>query len=283
MDRVDMFGRRILVLAAHPDDEVVACAASIGRALRQGAEVYVLYMTNGCIARENMWSWQRKRYEFFVNRRLSEAEKAAEFLDIIPLSRPSRPARHLWRDLRAVFAEIIDAISTHGIDQIWAPAYEGGNADHDALNAVAKAASMNLPVVAGGIRVDSENTPFVLEFAEYNFSGGKPRSQEFPSLNGTERTIVLTPEEKATKLKALAVYISEKSNLNYVRAEKESYRPLASYDYGKPPHPGVLWYERFQWVPFRHPRVDFTRPAEVSRAIVDFLDCAEKNFPAHNP
>ena len=79
--------------------------------------------------------------------------------------------------------------------------------------------------------------------------------------------IELTDAERELKQKVLALYVSEKSNLNYVKTDRESYRPLAAYDYTKPPHPEKLWYTRFQWVPFRHPRVDFTKPAEVSQAI----------------
>jgi LmbE family N-acetylglucosaminyl deacetylase len=30
--------------------------------------------------------------------------------------------------------DIAKAIEEHKIDQLWIPAYEGGNADHDALN-----------------------------------------------------------------------------------------------------------------------------------------------------
>jgi LmbE family N-acetylglucosaminyl deacetylase len=251
-----MFGKRILILAAHPDDEVVACSAAIGRAKKQNAKILVLYLTNGCIARETLWPWLRYRYDNNVMRRRTEAEKAASLLNIAPLGRPTRPARHLWRNLPAVLAEVQEVVAVQRIDQLWVPAYEGGNADHDALNAVASLFAFRLSV---------------FEFAEYNFFEGKTRSQEFPLPNGTEQTLSLTPEEKAKKRAALALYESEKLNLNYVRTERECYRPLAVYDYSQPPHPGKLWYARFQWVPFRHPRVDFTRPVEVSTAIAAFL------------
>lgn len=38
---------RILVLAPHPDDEAIGCAGIIQEALRAGADVNILYMTNG--------------------------------------------------------------------------------------------------------------------------------------------------------------------------------------------------------------------------------------------
>ena len=234
---------------------MAACAA-IGRARAQGSQVFALYLTHGCVARDVMWPWAQKSYEATVARRRKEGEEAARVLGIVPVGWSSRPARHLWRELPEVCREIEAAIEKHAIDQLWMPAYEGGNADHDALNAVA---SRFAPKTSA------------LEFAEYNFLGGKAHSHEFPRPNGGEQTIMLTPEERQKKHAALAIYQSEQCNLGYVRTEREVFRPLATYDYSRPPHDGTLWYARFQWVPLRHPRVDFTKPREVCGAITDFL------------
>jgi LmbE family N-acetylglucosaminyl deacetylase len=260
-----MFGRKILILVPHPDDEVVACAATMGRAQAEGAAISALYLTHGCIAAEILWPWQRKYYEKYVARRRAEAEEAAQFLGIAPVGWSTRPARHLWRELSAVYDEISKVIAVRGIDQLWVPAYEGGNADHDGLNAI------------GSL---FKNEVSVLEFAEYNFSNGATHSQMFPSAKGSEQILVLTPAEQKKKRVALALYASEKSNLNYVKTERECFRPLAAYDYSSRPHPGTLWYERFQWVPFRHPRVDFTKAEEVSRAIAAFLNAKASAPPA---
>ena len=40
-------GQRILILAPHPDDEAIACAGIIQQALKAGAKVRVVYLTNG--------------------------------------------------------------------------------------------------------------------------------------------------------------------------------------------------------------------------------------------
>ncbi len=251
-----MFGKRILILVAHPDDEVVACAASIARARAQGATVTTLYLTHGCLGRDVLWSWQRKHYEHNVARRRAEAEEAAMALGVQPVGWSARPARHLWRELPQVFEEVKAALAQYRPDQVWVPAYEGGNPDHDALNAV-------------GFKIKPRLS--VLEFAEYNFFGGKARTQSFVSTDETARVILLTPEEIASKKAVLKIYASEAGNLSSLGVEQESYRPLSSYDYAQLPHQGKLWYARFQWVPFRHPRVDFTDPTEASKAIVAFL------------
>jgi len=259
-----MFGKSILILVPHPDDEVVACAAALGRAQAEGANIMALYLTHGCIARDTLWPWQRKHYETGVTKRRAEAENAARFLGITSVGWSRRPARHLWRELMAVFDEIGVAIAANNIDQLWVPAFEGGNPDHDALNAV------------GSL---FKNRISVLEFAEYNFAGGDAHSQEFPIANGSEQILNLAPNEQKKKRDALALYASEKRNLNYVKTTRECFRPLASYSYSLPPHPGTLWYQRYQWVPFRHPRVDFTAPVEVLIAITTFLNAKASDLP----
>ncbi len=38
---------RVLILAPHPDDEDIGCAGVIQRALKSGAKVKIMYLTNG--------------------------------------------------------------------------------------------------------------------------------------------------------------------------------------------------------------------------------------------
>ena len=252
------FGRSILILIPHPDDEVVGVCAAIGRAKAAGARVCGLYLTHGCLSRETLWPWRRSDYEALVARRRTEAEAAADLLGLEPAGWSSRPARRLWRELAAAEAEARAAIARLDVDQLWAPAFEGGNPDHDGASALAA-------------RLARDGLP-VLEFAEYNLAGGRPRSHSFPTPDASETRLTLTAEERALKRRALSLYASERGNLGYVGVREERLRPLAAYDYGDPPHPGKLWYARFQWVPFSHPRVDFTRPDEVSAALVAYLE-----------
>lgn len=250
------FGHRILILAPHPDDEVVGCAAAIGRAQAAGAKIGVLFLTHGCVEQGAMWPWARSGYGPAMARRRAEAMAACALLGIESLGWSDRPARHLWRDLAAAEDEARRVVTIFRPDQLWAPAFEGGNPDHDGANALASR------LYGPGVQV--------LEFAEYNLAGGRVRSHAFPSPNGTEHVLTLTEAERSLKRRALGAYASEGGNLGYVASRQEVFRPLARYDYATPPHPGKLWYARFQWVPFRHPQVDFTRPRDVSRALAAF-------------
>jgi LmbE family N-acetylglucosaminyl deacetylase len=251
------FGASILILCPHPDDEVVGFCAAIGRARAAGAKVAVLFLTHGCVDAATMWPWARPRFQAAVARRRAEAEQVASELGLAVAGWSDRPARHLWRELDAAETEVRAAIASFAIDQLWVPAFEGGNPDHDGANAIASR------LAADGVSV--------LEFAEYNLFGGKPCPNSFPAPTGVERTLELTTAEQAAKRRAVQLYASEKTNLVDVDFRREVFRPLAAYDYASPPHEGQLWWSRFQWVPFRHPMVDFTRPADVYRALASYL------------
>ncbi|MEI6556795.1 MAG: PIG-L family deacetylase [Rhodospirillaceae bacterium] len=247
-----MIGRRILVLSPHPDDEVVGAATAIGRAGVAGAAVFLLHLTTGIPAREVLWPWQRRRHPDRVARRRAEAGAVASALGATIAGFSDRPSRGLKDDLPAARAEVMAALARFDIDRLWVPAYEGGHADHDA---------------ASGLAATLRGRVAVWEFAEYNFAGGRIHPNSFPHRRGPESTLVLSTGEADAKAGLLRLYASEQNNLGHAGLTRECFRPLADYDYRQPPHPGTLFYRRFQWVPFRHPRIDFTGAEAVSRAV----------------
>lgn len=254
-----MSAGRPLVLIPHPDDEVVGCAIAIARARAAGAEISGLYLTTGVPARERVWPWRRSGYPALVERRREEAKRAAAALGLAPAGFLDWPSRTLKSHLDEAMAAISRVLAARAIDEIWTPAWEGGHQDHDVTNFLAARLAGKLPV---------------REFAEYNLSGGRVQSQTFAQPNGTEATLTLTAEEARLKAELLAIYRSERMNLRYVRLRQESLRPLASYDYRSPPHPGRLFCERFQWVPVRHPSVDFEPSAAMRAALADWRAAA---------
>lgn len=249
------FGQRILLLVPHPDDEVVACSASIGRAQAAGANIFAAYLTNGCVAINQLWPWQRGHHPERIIQRQNEAKIVANALKIMPVFWSQRSARHLWQELPEVLKEIVVVLQQYQIDQVWVPAYEGGNPDHDGLNAIGSYLSKKVSV---------------LEFTAYNWHKNRCNSHQFPEVTPDTVIFKLTPQERIFKMNCLEVYRSEKHNLSYVETRQESYRKLIQYDYRKPPHTGLLWYMRFQWVPFHHPGVDRSHWKQVSQAIQDF-------------
>lgn len=243
---------RILVLAPHPDDEVVGFSALIGRARAGGARVFTLMLTDGVPAAGVLWPWQRRGRPGRVARRRAEAQVAATLLDAEPAGFLDIPTRRLKDEYGTARRAVAEALARLRPEALWAPAYEGGHQDHDVASLLASTFRRDVPV---------------FEAPLYNFAGGRVNSQSFIGQGHDSVEIALTPAESAAKRRQLAAYASERGNLDYVGVEREGLRPQPVHDYSRPPHAGLAFYQRFQWVPFRHPRIDFTTPEELCRAM----------------
>lgn len=249
-----MFGSRILLLAPHPDDELAGCCAAIGRAHAQGSAVSLAFLTTGIPAPQRFRLWQRSGHPARVERRRNEARQVAAKLgaDIAHFSDVA--ARQLKDGIGVAREVILKLCAAREADMLWVPAYEGGHPDHDVANFVASTLPGEVPI---------------WEFSEYNFCGGRVHSNDFVAARGKEIELKLSGEEQRLKAALLGMYASERGNLSYLRTEREAFRPLAAYDYSRPPHPGTLFYRRYAWAAF-HPRVNQVRPEEVSGAIAGF-------------
>lgn len=234
-----MFGKRILILIPHPDDEVVGACGAMLRAQTQGSKIFGLYLTTGISSRKKEAALRRE-----------EAKKVAGLLNIHAVAFEEIPSRRLKNHLHEVEKKIAATIEDCEIDRLWVPAYEGGHQDHDAANFLASRFKKALPV---------------WEFSEYHFFGGKTYSNDFFKLTGDEKKVELTKEESQIKKRALSLYKSEWFNLRMVRPSltQEALRPLSRYDYSKPPYEGKMYYQRWQFFSF-HPAVDPIQPEELS-------------------
>ena len=257
--------RRILILAPHPDDEVVACGIAATRAVATGARVFVLYLTTGVPAAGELWPWRRQEHAARVARRRAEAAAAAALIGVEPAGFLDRPSRGLREHLDQATAEIERALADCAADAVWVPAFEGAHQDHDAANALA--ASLR-------------DLVSVWEFAAYNFAGGRINANHFPLEQGAEIVLDPTGAEAALKRRALACYVSERCNLRHIRIKREVCRLLPQHHYGSPPHPGRLFRERFHWVLFHHPRIDFTPSHEVYAAIGSWASARDRRSSA---
>jgi LmbE family N-acetylglucosaminyl deacetylase len=238
--------RRVLILAPHPDDEIVACGLAAWRARAAGAGFSVLYLTTG--VPEEAWPWRRAGYAARVARRRDEAMAAAALLRLEPAGFLDIPSRRLRHHLDQAAGAIERALAATAAGELWVTAFEGGHQDHDAANALAARFRHRAPV---------------WEFAAYNYAGGRMRSNRFADARGGVVELSADRDEARLKRRALSLYASERGNLHHIRAAEEAYRPLPRHDYAAPPHPGTLFRERFHWVPFRHPRIDFAPSAEI--------------------
>jgi LmbE family N-acetylglucosaminyl deacetylase len=244
--------RRVLILSPHPDDEIVACGIAAYRARRDGAQVSVFYLTTGVPPLEALWRWQQAGYAASVERRRGEAARAAALVGLAAVGSLDIPSRRLVHHLDEAAAAAAQARDRTAASELWVTAFEGAHQDHDAANALAAQFRERLPV---------------WEFAAYNFAGGRVRSNRFHDARGGVIELHLNRDEIALKRDALGIYASERGNLRHIRVAEEAYRPLPRHDYVAPPHAGTLFRERFQWVPFHHPRIDFVPSAETYRSL----------------
>ena len=66
----NFFPSSILVVASHPDDEVLMAGGTLARNFKSGGKNYVIFMTNGVGSRDNLDPISKS------NKRLEEARKA---------------------------------------------------------------------------------------------------------------------------------------------------------------------------------------------------------------
>jgi LmbE family N-acetylglucosaminyl deacetylase len=254
-----MIGRRVLILVPYPDDEIVWCGAAIARARRRPRRLRALpdHGRRACRDALALAALRSRRARAAASRRSGAvAERIGlEPVDFLPW--PARTLRLHLAEARAHVAALL-ADPALGIDTVWAPAYEGGHQDHDVTNMLAS----TLDGAGGPVQV--------LEFAEYNYRDGIVRSHEFVAPSHDDVVLVLTAEERQLKADLLGTYASERANLRHIQIGRERFRHLARYDYSRPPHPSPLFYERFHWIPFRQPRVDFTSAAQICEAMAQF-------------
>lgn len=101
-------GDRVLVFAPHPDDEAIGCSGVIQQALAAGAQVWVVYMTNGDgfrLAVEQQFRQSKptpEQHIQFGEMRQQEARRAMHLLGLADwritfLGYPDRALYQLWR------------------------------------------------------------------------------------------------------------------------------------------------------------------------------------------
>lgn len=212
---------RILIAVAHADDETLGCFSVLRDA---AAEVHILHATDSA-PRDVKYALRSG----FLTRSAYLAARREEVRGVlakagIPESRyhclgfADQEAPVYWPRIRAY-------VESFAADRVYTHAYEGGHPDHDAL-----------AFALAGL-------PNVWEFPLYNASGADFVPHTF--LDGrAEVTVEFDESAKRAKQEWLAGFPSQRRVIEMFPVERELFRPMAAYDFTRPPHSGELYYER---------------------------------------
>ncbi len=225
---------RILIVAAHSDDETIGTG---GQLPEWSDRVSILHATDG--APLNLDDAHRAGVE---TREEYSALRRREMLSAVALA--GVPAE------RCLQVGLTDQTASHNLAKLATaidrfvseirPAivlthpYEGGHPDHDSVAfAVATAANKT-------------ETP-VYEFTSYHAGRSGLESGKFLPGGPEPRLYRLAESQKQKKREMFDCFGSQAHMLVHFGLETESFRPAPQYDFSKPPHPGRLHYEQFDW------------------------------------
>jgi LmbE family N-acetylglucosaminyl deacetylase len=231
--------RALLIVAAHPDDDVLGAGALLTRT----SKAVVVYVTDGA-PRDGA---DARAYGFadpaaYATARRREAEAALACAGI-----PQGRTLHLGiPDQGATFAleratlALEEALARFAPGLVLTHPYEGGHSDHDATAFATRAA---LGRYHGG---QSGAPPIVLgEFASYHAAdGGVARGVFMPDPERPETVFPLDERTRRLKVEMLACHATQASVLAPFPLDPERFRCAPRYDFSRPPHPGPLLYER---------------------------------------
>jgi N-acetylglucosamine malate deacetylase 2 len=228
---------RTLVLIAHPDDETISC----GALLQRMRDPMVVYATDGGPQDAYFWGRYGSR-EKYVELRRNEAKAALHAVGVENVLWLADEDGHvfqdqrLFRNLTAAAEALRTMVAENRPQAILTLAYEGGHPDHDSCNFLGRQ-------VADEFRIAAWEAPLYFRRGDDNVL-----LQEFHRTNGTEIDLIPTDEESRRKRAMCEAYVSQKGVVAiFENNVRETFRPMATYDYSRPPHDGVLNYEAWEW------------------------------------
>lgn len=207
---VGLKNQKLLIIAPHPDDEVLGCAGLINRVKSSGGKVYILFMTVG-----NTQDFSKSGPSSF-RQRTSEIEKVAKFLkyDDYTIAFPG-DSFHLKLDqvpqLELISAIEKGAFSLNSLNPttVVMPQPSDYNQDHRAVSQAAIAALRPAPN-------EFKHSPAVILGSEFS----PTVAWSVAPVNPPNFFVALSEQELNTKVGAMNIYSSQKRNGNHSRSTK---------------------------------------------------------------
>jgi len=250
----------VLLVAAHPDDEIIGAGAQ----LPHWPSISIIYITDGSprnlkdarnagfSTRADYAQARRQELEAALNLVASHREPGSKELPSPNASTVA--AQHRIRvfelgfvDQEAVFHldEMCLKLAAHfrsfKPQVVVTHPYEGGHPDHDsAAFAVHRACFV--------LRAEGRRAPEIIEMTSYHGREGYLVTGEFiPDSSRTVFKHSLTPNESRLKQRLFECFRTQSAVLQAFRTECELFRLAPDYDFAQSPHPGPVYYEKFDW------------------------------------
>lgn len=232
---------RTLLIFAHPDDETVALGARLGRF----STANIVHITDGAPRDEHdskahgFASWNDYREARAKELRQAFGKVGMRESNCLCMGIPDQDAS---LQLMQLTRSILRVVQRHKPEAIFTHPYEGGHPDHDACAfAVHHAVDMR--------RAKNEPPVSIIEGAFYHGGpDGTSVGSFLPAKQPTpEATYRLTPEEQRKKQALMDCFTTQRETLRGFPLHYERFRIAPEYDFGKPPHPGPVFYDMHPW------------------------------------
>lgn len=227
----------VLLVAAHPDDEVIGLGAQLARF----RDITLLHATDGAPL-----DGRDATMHGFADAASYAAARRQELLAALALAGiageraltcdiPDQQATLRLTDLSREVAALVTALRPAAVIT---HAYEGGHPDHDATAYAVHAA----------LRLGDAPRPVLLEMAGYHAGPkGMETGRFLPGTGDGEVRLSIPPAARARKQGMIARFATQQRVLADFPVDVEMLRPAPHYDFARAPHPGRLHYENHPW------------------------------------
>jgi LmbE family N-acetylglucosaminyl deacetylase len=233
--RHETIPERVVVVVAHPDDEVLAAGSRMDRM----TDLTVIHITDG--SPRDMEDARREGLtrEDYAALRRREVAAAMDALDADPeLLCYWHPDKESILHGPAILDQLTEDL--RGAAHVITHAYEHGHPDHDTAALCTRLALDRLRGQGAGAEL--------YEFPIYCMENGEPVFGRFsPDPSAPETVLPLTPQDRARRNAALAAYQSQRGVLGFAGHWEERLRPAPAYDFRRPAPQKVAWYDRHGW------------------------------------
>jgi LmbE family N-acetylglucosaminyl deacetylase len=227
-----------LVVAAHPDDEVIGA----GALLAHSPGAVVVHVTDGAprdpADARTLGFTTRADY---ARARREEAERSLALAGVPPSRLLSLGI--VDQEATARLVEVVGRLAAELVprEPAWllTHPFEGGHPDHDATALAVHALVARWPA--------SRRRPALWELTSYHQQGEALVWGLFLPGDTEEQVHALDEAARAHKVKMLAAFATQARVLADFPVGPERFRPAPRYRFTEPPHAGPLGYERFAW------------------------------------